>query len=240
MLAAPCAIDLATDHHLHSTFSDGKDTLEANLAAAEAAGVKHLGCVEHVRRDTTWVKSYVDAVRALRPGRDITITAGIEAKLLNQHGALDLPENYTLADVIYIADHQFPWYSAPIAPRTVREWIDGGVFTTGEAIDHLVTATNASLERYAGHSLVIAHLFSILPKLGIDESKVPRALIARLANTASSVNAVLEVSERWVCPSLSTVRVFLDYGVSVVASTDSHRASTIGRYEYVRDVAAAI
>ena len=69
---------------------------------------------------------------------------------------------------------------------------------------------------------------------------MPHALIARLANTAASVNAVLEVSERWLCPSLSTVQVFLDYGVSVVASTDSHKADTIGRYEYVRDLAAAL
>ena len=54
------------DLHVHSTFSDGRGTIEENIAAAEALGLGTLGCVDHVRVDTDWVPDYVAAVNRLR------------------------------------------------------------------------------------------------------------------------------------------------------------------------------
>lgn len=230
------------DHHVHSTFSDGADSLDANLAAAEALGLRHLGCVDHVRRGTAWVASYVDAVHAASASRRscITLTAGIEAKLLDDQGTLDVPPDYRLADLVYVADHQVPTSDGPVAPRVVQQMISDGTLTRARAVEYVVDATVGSIERYGDRPLVLAHLFSILPKMGIDESEVPRALIAQIARAATWHRVTLEVSERWRCPSLATVRVFVEHGVRIVASTDSHTAGTIGRYEYVRDIAAAL
>lgn len=222
-----------------TTFSDGADTLECNLAAARATGLTRLGCVDHVRYDSGYVADYVAAVRAL-PDGGMIITAGIESKILDVDGTLDLPTNYTLADVVYVADHQFPTQDGPLGPRVIRERITSGTWTADHAIEMLVTATERALQRYRSTPLVLAHLFSILPKIGVAESDVSPRDVMRLVRAAADAGAILEVSERWRCPCVATARMFHRNGVRLVASTDSHRAATIGRYEYVRGVAAEI
>ncbi|MFZ0974784.1 MAG: PHP domain-containing protein, partial [Solirubrobacteraceae bacterium] len=80
------------DMHVHSTFSDGAHSLEENVAEAESLGLVELGCVDHVRVDTDWVPAYAAAVAALRERTEVRLQCGIEAKLLDTAGALDLPE----------------------------------------------------------------------------------------------------------------------------------------------------
>ena len=53
------------DMHVHSTFSDGRDTIEANVEEAEALGLTQLTCVDHVRVDTEWVPEFLAAVALL-------------------------------------------------------------------------------------------------------------------------------------------------------------------------------
>jgi len=233
-------MDLAEDLHVHSTFSDGSDSLEANLAAAVGAGLSRLGCVDHVRRTSGWVADYVRAVKLLGASTHVVLTAGIEAKLLDADGRLDLPPDFALADAVYIADHQFPWDDGLRAPRDVRACILDGTVTASDAIARLLGATIACMHRYADHALVLAHPFSILPKIGLDEDLVPGRCLASLASAAAQTRTTIEVSERWRCPSLRVARVFHDAGVTLASSTDSHRASTVGQYSYVAQVAAAV
>jgi putative hydrolase len=88
--------------------------------------------------------------------------------------------------------------------------------------------------------VVIAHLFSVLPKLGLSESDVPEELLDQLAAITARSDAKIEISERWSCPSARTLRPFLDHGVPIVLSTDSHRRETIGRYSYCTGVLAEL
>src|SRR3954468_11184108 len=101
---------LREDHHVHSTFSDGRSTLEENIAQAERVGLAQLGCVDHVRAGTTYVPAYAAAIDALRSTTPVALTIGIEAKILDADGRLDLPAEMSAIDVIYAADHQFPWH----------------------------------------------------------------------------------------------------------------------------------
>jgi putative hydrolase len=236
----PGMIDLAHDLHVHSHFSDGDDGIPENLAAAESAGVTRLGCVDHVRRDTMWVAEYVGAVREAQRSTAVVLTAGLEAKILDRQGALDLPADYRDADVIYAADHQFPWHDGPRSPREVRAWLAAGALAPADAVDCLVEATIAAMHRYRGERLVLAHLFSILPKLGLAEEIVPLESIGALGVVAVGTSTVVELSERWRCPSVRAARALRNAGVQLVSSTDSHQAATIGRYAYVAEVAAAL
>jgi len=226
---------LLEDHHVHSTFSDGISTLEENIAEAERAGLHHLGCVDLVRIDTMYVPDYAAAVRRLQPATTIALSVGIEAKILDTFGRLDLPaEGLGGVDRIYAADHQFPWRDGPHSPRTVKTWIDTGEATAERCIEVLVEATIAAMRGNRRHPLVLAHLFSILPKVGLSEEQVPEALLGRLAAIAAETGTVVEISERWRCPSHRTIRALRAAGVTLVCSTDSHAAATIGRYQYVR------
>lgn len=228
-------INLREDHHVHSTFSDGRSSLEDNIAAAEQAGLRHLGCVDHVRVDTTYVPEYAAAVRALRATTTLTLSIGIEAKILDTSGRLDVPvDALDHVDRVYAADHQFPWLGGPQSPRQVKTWIEHGDVSPAHCIETLVEATIGAMHTHRRHQLVLAHVFSILPKVGLTEAAVPETLVRALVTAAADTNTIVEVSERWHCPSARIVRAMRAAGVALVCSTDSHAAATIGRYQYVR------
>ena len=222
------------DLHVHSTFSDGRGTIEENIAAAEALGLAALGCVDHVRVDTDWVPAYVEAVQRARDGTAVELRCGIEAKLLDTTGALDLPGGIEGIDAIYAADHQVPLADGPTHPREVRERIGGGDLDPAVVIDAILTSTARALDR--PQRVVIAHFLSILPKIGLTEADVPPEGLERLAAEAARTGQEIEISERWRCPSAATLRPFLRHGVPIALSTDSHKSETIGRYDYCLEV----
>jgi putative hydrolase len=233
-MSAPGAASASEDNHVHSTFSDGQGTIEENIAAAEAQGLEALTCVDHVRHDTSWAPEFVRAVRAADAGTEVELRCGLEAKLMDTAGGLDLPEDTGGADFIYAADHQVPSDSGPVHPAKVREQIETGSTRAGEIFEAIVTSTANAVLSHEG--VVIAHLFSVLPKIGCSEEQVPIGLIGDLAASAAESGARVEIDERWGCPSARTLGPFLDAGVPVLLSTDSHSPETIGKYEYCLQV----
>ena len=227
-------ISLAEDYHVHSVFSDGVSTLEQNVGAARERGLRRLCLVDHVRRDTGWVPDFAAAVQPLRETAGIDILAGVEAKILDRTGRLDLPEGTSAADgidLVLIADHQFPAEHGPVQPEQVRAGLASGELAAAEMIDCLAEATAGALGRL--ERPVLAHLFSVLPKIGLDEADVPYRVLAMLAGRASSTGAMIEVNEKWSCPSARVLRAFASAGVPIVASTDSHDCKDIGVYDCV-------
>src|SRR3569833_4786463 len=78
------------DMQVHSTFSDGADTVDANVRAAEAIGLTHMTCVDHVRESTEWLAQYVAEVRRVRETTDVHLSFGFVALLLVSSGRLVL------------------------------------------------------------------------------------------------------------------------------------------------------
>jgi putative hydrolase len=231
-------MNLRQDMHVHSTFSDGRDAIEDNVAQAERLGLTALGCVDHVRADTAWVPEYAAAVRRVRVTTGVRLVCSIEAKLLDTTGALDLPAALDGVEAIFAADHQVPLEDGPAHPREVRERLQRGDLRTEAVLEAIVTATARSLDR--AHPVVIAHLFSVLPKIGLEEAAVPEDLLRHLASECKRTGQSVEISERWRCPSARTLRPFAEYGVPIVLSTDSHSSETIGRYAYCAGVVSEL
>jgi len=234
------AMALDEDYHVHSTFSDGASTVAENLRAAERRGLRRLCLTDHVRRDTPWVAEFVAAVRTLRDGSDLAILAGVEAKILDQAGQLDLPPGLAGIDLILVADHQFPGTGGPVRPADLAVDIARGTLSGAEVISGLVDATVSALAGPRGPRALIAHLFSVLPKMGLSESAVPDRELGLLAGRARDTGALLEVNEKWACPSARTVSAFTAAGVPVVASSDSHDCRDVGVYRTVRRTLSAV
>ncbi|MEV7798763.1 PHP domain-containing protein [Microbacterium foliorum] len=225
---------LRGDHHVHSTFSDDAvSTLAENVAAASAAGLTTVRLVDHVRQSTPWVPDYLAAVRALRVPDGLTVLTGVEAKVLTASGDLDIPELPTGIDRILIADHQFPGIDGPLGPSTVRERIEGG-WAPEDALDQLVSGLIAAMRRHPGNQL--AHCFSILPKIGLSEDDLGAERVSAWAKTAAETDTIVEVNEKWGCPGTPLLDALHSAGAEIVASTDSHVASDVGRYSRVAEI----
>ncbi|MGV8884635.1 MAG: PHP domain-containing protein [Microbacteriaceae bacterium] len=226
---------LTGDFHVHSTFSDDAvSTLAENIAAASAAGLSQLRLIDHVRESTTWVPEFVAAVAAERVPDELQILTGVEAKLRDQSGAVDIPLGLTGVDSIVIADHQFPGTDAPWSPsETVRRLADG--LSTDDALDLLITGLVNAMHRYDNAQL--AHCFSILPKVGLSEDDLSEEHLRAWARAAASTHTLIEVNEKWACPSPRSLAAAASAGATIVASTDAHVATDVGVYDRVRQLA---
>lgn len=226
------APELRGDHHVHSTFSDDAvSTIEENVMAAVAAGLAELRLVEHVRADTAWLPEFTAAVAALEVPEGLTVHTGVEAKILDASGALDLPPLPPGIDRVLIADHQFPGTDGPWSPSETRARLADGRLSTDGALDLLVGAIIAAVGRHPGNQL--AHCFSILPKIGLDEALLGADRLAAWAAACAATQTVVEVNEKWGCPGPEALRAVRAAGATLVASTDSHVASEVGRYDRV-------
>ena len=135
----------AEDHHVHSTFSeDATSSVAENIAAARARGLRVLCVTDHVRSGTTWVPEFVAAVRMAAPAPDgggLAVRCGVEAKLLDGTGRLDLPGRLPPLDRVLVADHQYPGVEGPLPPAEVRHRLAAGQLTADQVVDTLVLAT---------------------------------------------------------------------------------------------------
>lgn len=232
--------DPRADHHVHSTFSDdATSSPRDNLDAAARRGLTSIRMVDHVRASTTYVPDFLRAVRVLPVPEGIEVLTGVEAKILDVHGHIDAPPEVLAglggpdgAGRVLLADHQFPGPQGPWSPRETRERLAAGL-DPADAIEALVLATMAAIRR-AGRAQV-AHPFSILPKIGLNEDDVPLDLLRSLAQCAVETGTPFEVNEKWACPGPRIVRLLLEAGVVLVASSDAHAADDVGRYRWLHD-----
>jgi putative hydrolase len=234
--AGPPALD--EDHHVHSVFSDGASTLAENLAAAAARGLRTVCLTDHVRASTDWLPAFTAAIAELQPPAGVRVLTGVEAKIVDMTGRLDLPAGLSGIDVVLIADHQFPADTGPVDPAELRQDLADGSVSRADAIECLVEATaNAAATVEHGQ---LAHLFSVLPKIGLAEDDVPAELLGWLGQRLRAAGTSAEINEKWSCPAPRTVAALAAAGVPLVASTDSHDCRDIGVYTGVRETVGAV
>jgi len=234
---------LRGDYHVHSSWSDDAvSSIAENLAAAASVGLSQLRLIDHVRTSTTWVPDFVAQVRSQPPVDGLMVLTGVEAKILDASGAIDVPAGVLGVDAIVIADHQFPGTDGAWSPETTRQRLASGL-ATSDAIDLLVGALIAAMESVgsiAESGGQLAHCFSILPKVGLDEDDLSDEHLSAWAKTAAATHTLVEVNEKWACPGPRALAAALAAGATLVASTDSHVASDVGRYDRVATLLAGV
>lgn len=104
--------DIKGDLHIHSDWSDGRDTLEAMVAAAQERGYQYLAITDHsagrgIANGLTEerLRAQVDALRAIQERFNIRILCGAEVDI-RADGTLDYPDELLeKLDIVVAAVH---------------------------------------------------------------------------------------------------------------------------------------
>lgn len=98
------------DLQIHTTWTDGKATINALIEKAAERGLAEMGFTEHVRRDTDWFSEFAFELKtASAQHPEIVKYIGCEAKALDFEGELDISEAIQeQCDLVLGSVHRFP------------------------------------------------------------------------------------------------------------------------------------
>lgn len=127
---------LAGDWQVHTTWSDGKNSILEYCVAATRQGLRLIAFTEHVRRELRYdfwaYMQEVEEARRLFP--DLIILAGCEAKVLNVQGELDAPGDVLeRCDLVLGAFHSFAepqHYLKALEAMLCNPWVDSWAHPT--------------------------------------------------------------------------------------------------------------
>jgi len=216
-----------SDYHVHSTFSDDAvSTLAENIAAAEARRLETVRLIDHVRESTTWVPEFLTAVAAEEIPEQLEVITGVEAKMMDVTGRLDIPAG--LGDLtVVIADHQFPGTDGPWSPDETKSRIGRGL-SPETVMQMLFDAYFAAMRGRPNSQL--AHPFSIVDKIGLGRMDATEDQAVEFVAVAVETNTTVEVNQKWGVSRVLPLRQLLAVDRIVMAS-DAHVASDVGRYD---------
>lgn len=155
------------DMHLHTRFSDGKNTpLEMAEAAAEA-GVGIICFTDHVRRSSDWLDTYINEIKDLQKKfySNMIINIGVETKIIDWQGHMDCPELPEYPHVERVAAiHRIPdGHGSFIARTEIAGKLEESRTAWMRAIEGIIY--NYEINR-------IAHPFSLLDELMINKDDI--------------------------------------------------------------------
>jgi len=200
--------------HVHTTYSDGADTLEAMAEAARHMGWRYLGIADHSARaayagglSVETLLSQGEAIRSLnaRYGGAFTLLHGVEADILPS-GAIDY--------------HEPVWRQLDYMVASIHEKLQ---MQREEATERLIRAVSNPYVRILGHWT--GRLLRGRHGYPIDEEAVLDACAAHSVAIEFNGNPYrMEIDWRWV-------RRAAEKGIAIVLTTDAH---SVRELEYLR------
>lgn len=205
------------DAHLHSTFSDGHNTLEEMLQAAVERRLQAVAITDHVWRSSTWFASYVEEVSRLRERfPKLKIYLGFEAKAVDFQGTLDATDNMiATADFILGSVHRYP-----DGRGGVLEFSD---LPLERALDlecktALGLLQNPVVSALAHPTGVYTHHYGAFPESALRE----------LLKTARASGKPFEINAKYNKDIKRTLELCREVGVTVSLGSDAHSVNDVG------------
>jgi len=202
------------DLHVHSTASDGLNTVAEMIDACRARGYKYVAFCDHSKSqiqanglDERRLAEHAAAIRkAAGKYKDILVLAGVEVDIFKD-GSLDFE-----ADVL--AELDFVTASAHSALSTGRD----------ETTRRLVRAIESPHVRCIGHPS--GRIINARPGMELDIEPVARA--------AAANDVALEINAHWMRLDLrdTHVRAALDVGAKIIINTDAHSIADLDNMRY--------
>ena len=201
------------DMHLHSNFSDGKNTIEEMTSKSVELGYKHIAFTDHVWRTTDWLGRYVAEIDRIRAKyTSVNIHSGVEAKVLNLKGDVDAQESFfKKVGLILAAFHRIPDGK-------------GGFLSRAEVLGDRDMALNLWCQAFMGvlenkNVHIIAHPTAALKRYGVD---LPLEMKRSIARKTKRCGKILEANIRYQVPDDEFLAVLRAEGIPLSFGSDSH------------------
>lgn len=100
---------LHVDFHLHSTWTDGKNTIPEIIEHAKKNELNSIAITDHIRKQSTYFDEYKKEIELLNENEEINIYVGFEAKVADFAGNIDVQETVVQeADIAIVSVHRYP------------------------------------------------------------------------------------------------------------------------------------
>lgn len=222
------------DYHTHTVFSHGKGSIEDNVRAAVAAGLKEIAITDHgfghslynVKRENFEVmKAERDRLGALYP--DINIYIGLETNLISADGDVDVTrEEAEKLEMFVCGYHRMVHSTAKSLFKFRMPIFFSSVFgTSRKARIRNTDAYIKALEKYDID--IISH-----PNFGIG------AYVDKIAEAAAHFGTYLELNGKRIAMTVSEIEAAAKTGVKFIADSDAHTPSRVGDVSLPLKIAA--
>lgn len=215
------------DYQMHTPYSDGESTVAEYADRAAELGLEEIAITDHVWRSTEWVSDYLDTVRDVNRNHEVTIHAGIEAKVINRDGDVDVSEDDAEAvDFVMGVVHRY-------RPEANPPYDDSCSFKSSEASQQERDLTLAMLENPTVD--VVGHPTRNYYKFHYDDDapEFPDEYLKEMIEKAQAVDKPLEYNAR--LPDHIRERLlahYVEFGHEFTVGSDSHRADELDNLEH--------
>jgi len=200
------------DLHVHSSFSDGKNTPLEMVVSAIELGYEAIAFTDHVWKYSTWLDEYITEISRLKQlfSSQIKVYCGVEAKVTDLLGSIDFDEAYYgELDFVLAAFHRIPLgnniYANSLAVSSMPEYF----------LEKWLLAFEGALQNPFVDG--IAHPFN-LQQAFLDAWGIETEI--RLLEIILKHNKIVEYNVKYPCALLSDF--WSAPGLRISPSSDSH------------------
>lgn len=207
------------DLHMHSNYSDGKNTPEEMIEAAIGIGYEAIAITDHVWKTSRWVQSYAAHLQSLKQKyrHKIQVYSGVEAKVTSLDGDIDADPSFDLmVDLVLGSMHRIP------KPDGYYHKSDIDHIPKKAIIDNWLEAFYSLLENPRVD--IIAHPLSELKGFGIREDELP---MIEITDSIAASGKILELNVRYNSPDQPVIRLSAGKGTPFLISSDSHTSQAL-------------
>ncbi|MGI6413236.1 MAG: PHP domain-containing protein [Syntrophomonadaceae bacterium] len=224
------------DYHTHTKMSDGRQTEEQVIKAAQKKGLKEVAITDHgplaagigVKHPSDYLE-LKEKIRALNLDMEkLSVLVGAEANIRDLNGTLDIPENIVeQLDILIVGLH----------PYTLPERLSDGVniFLTN-SLRHF----GKSIREKAVNNNTKACIEALYQNPGIDIIAHPglffKVHIDELSKSCIKNRVLFEINCGHEYPAVSDIMEADRQGVDFIINSDAHFEDSVGKLDYGKHV----
>ena len=217
------------DYHTHTVYSHGKGSVEDNVAAAEAKGLKAVAVTDHgisgypdSLNPADFESFIADVEESRKRHPSVKVLAGVETNLLGADGTIDLPRSFEKRLDLIVCGFHFA--------RVPASWHDFVHFWAPNMLPTKFTAkrmaknTDAYIRAMESRRIsVIAHP---LRSLRVD--------LKALGEAAARLGVYIELNDKSMCLSAADLKTLSATDCMFICSSDAHEPARVGDFSAVR------